>query len=70
MIGQRYQKAELQSTFYRNNFRRMVNALTFTVSTMVIMILVILYLILVKHTPHYYVMTDEGKIISLTKLKK
>lgn len=65
MIGRRHEIAWLQSDFYRVTYRRIILALLLSVSIMMILIGVILYLILVNPSARYFATTTQGKIIPM-----
>jgi hypothetical protein len=69
MLGQRSEKARLQSDFYRNQFHKILRWLIYSVVIMFILIAVIFYLILSKPTSNYYANTTDGKILPMPRAK-
>ncbi len=67
MLGQRQEIARLQSDFYRDQFRKVLHWLLYSVVVMFVLIAAIIYLILVKPTPNYYANTTDGKILDMPK---
>ena len=65
MIGRRHEIAWFQSNFYRDTYRRIIFALLFSVSVMMILIGVILYLILMNPSARYFATTTQGRIIPM-----
>jgi len=69
MLGTRREKARLQSDFYRNQFRKIVSWLMYSIVVMFILIAIIFYLVLSKPTSVYYANTTEGKILNMPPQK-
>jgi hypothetical protein len=65
MQGRKYQLAHLQSDFYRDQFRKIMQRLTYSIVIMFMLIAVILYLILFQPSLRYYANTSDGKILNM-----
>jgi hypothetical protein len=65
MIGARHEIARLQSDFYRNQLRRVLGWLMYSVLIMYILIAVICYLILIQPRQSHYGNTVDGKILPM-----
>lgn len=65
MLGHRYEKAGLQSDFYRDKYRRILRWLTISVFIMFLLILSIIYLILFRGPLSYYANSTDGRIINM-----
>ena len=65
MIGQRQAQASFQSDFYRNVYRKMLNALMVFVVALLLLIVAIVYYVFFQPSPSYYVTTTTGKIIPM-----
>lgn len=69
MLGHRQQIARLQSDFYRNQFRKVLRWLMYSVFIMFILLATIFYLVLSKPTSNYYANTTDGKILPMPRPK-
>jgi hypothetical protein len=65
MIGSRNEIARLQSDFYRDQFRKLVNWLIAAVILMMLLIMAIIYFILFQPTQTYFANTAEGRILDM-----
>lgn len=65
MIGHRYEIARFQSDFYRNNYRKILAALIFSIVVMLGLIAAIIYIVLKQPQSHYYATTTSGQIIPM-----
>lgn len=63
MLGSRHEIARLQSDFYRDQFRKMLRWLVYSIAIIFILIAAIIYLIFVQPPESYYGNTTEGKIL-------
>ena len=69
MLGHRQELARLQSDFYRDEFRKILRWLIYSVIVMFLLIATIFYLVLFKPAPNYYANTTEGKILPMPNPK-
>ena len=67
MLGNRHEKAHLQSDFYRNQYRKFLRFTIVSIFIMFALIGAVIYLILFEPSQPYYASTTEGKIISLSE---
>lgn len=65
MIAPRHEIARLQSDFYRDQFRKMLRWLVYSVFIIFILIAFIIYLILFQPPQTYYGNTSDGKILKM-----
>lgn len=65
LLGQRHEIARLQSDFYRDQYRKMLRLILYSVFIIFALILCIIYLVLFKPVSPYYVNTTDGKILSM-----
>lgn len=70
MLGHRHEIARLQSDFYRDQLRKILRWLLFSVFIMFVMIAAIIYLILAQPSQHYYANTTEGRILPMAATVK
>ena len=69
MLGARHEIARLQSDFYRDQFRKMLRWLVYSVFIIFILIMAIIYLILFQPAESYYGNTSDGKILLMPGAK-
>lgn len=69
MLGARHEIARLQSDFYRDQFRKMLRWLMYSIVIIFVLIAAIIYLILVQPPESYYGNTTEGKILVMPGAK-
>ncbi len=67
MLSNREENARLKSDFYRDKYLGTLRSLLISVSLMVILICVIIYLVLFRALPEYYATTVEGQIIPMVQ---
>lgn len=67
MLGPRHEIARLQSDFYRDQFRKILRWLLYSVFVMFALIAGIIYLILFQPAQRYYANTTEGKILPMPR---
>ena len=67
MKARKIQIARLQSDFYRDQFRKLLNRLFIAIAIIFIQILTILYFIYFEPSRQYYGNTTDGKIIPLSR---
>lgn len=67
MIASRQATARLQSDFYRDQFRRMVRWVMYSLVVVFLLIAFIIYKILVQPSQSYYANTTEGKILLMPR---
>ena len=65
MIAPRHEIAFLQSDFYRDQFRKVLRWLMYSILINMIMILTIIYFVLAQPPRVYYANTTEGKILPM-----
>lgn len=65
MIGDRKQQARFQSTFYRDNYHKVLNGLIYLNILSILVIIAIIYFILFHPATEYYATTPTGKIIPM-----
>lgn len=65
MIGRRSEIAWLQSSFYRDQFRKMVRWLLYAVIIILVLIAAIIYSVLFQPQQDYYANTTEGRILNM-----
>lgn len=65
MIGQRHEKARMQSDFYRDSYYKILKGLMFLVVIMLALILLIIYYVFYKPPAFYYATTTTGQIIPI-----
>lgn len=63
MLGQRHEMARLQSSFYRDQYRKTLRGLMLAIVIIYILIAAIIYLLLFQPSARYYANTTEGKIL-------
>lgn len=69
MLGQRHEIASLQSDFYRNKFRKILNWLVISLFIIFVLIGAIIYFVLFAAPTRYYGDTSEGKILVMPPAK-
>ena len=67
MLSPRSANARLQSDFYRDQYRKILNWLVVAVIIMLLLTCTIIYLILFEPIQKYYANTIEGRILSMPK---
>jgi hypothetical protein len=65
MLGSRHEIPRLQSDFYRDQFRKILCWLMYSVVIILLSIAAIIYLILFQPAQSYYANTSEGKILRM-----
>lgn len=65
MIASRHAIARLQSDFFRDQFRKMLRWVFYSMILMFILIAAIIYFILLEPKQAYYANTQEGKILPM-----
>jgi hypothetical protein len=70
MTADRYAIPRLQSDFYRDQFRRILRWLMFSMATIIALILAIIYLLFLEPLTPYYANTSEGKILVMPPVAK
>jgi len=65
MIAPRHEIARLHSDFYRNQFRKMLRWLIYSIVLVYLLIACILFLLFVQPKQDYYANTPEGKIMPM-----
>lgn len=65
MIANRHEVPRLQSIFYRDSYHKVLNWLLVEACIMLGLIIAILYVVFFEPTPHFYVTTSSGQIMSL-----
>lgn len=65
MLTSREANARLQSDFFRDQFRKVLRWLFYSLALMVVLIGVIVYFILVEPNQAYYANTQEGNIFPM-----
>jgi hypothetical protein len=65
MLSPRSANARLQSDFYRDQYRKVLNWLVVSVVIMLLLTSGIIYLILFQPIQKYYANTVEGRILSM-----
>jgi hypothetical protein len=65
MLGARHDIPRLQSDFYRDQFRKILGWLVYSVVIIFLLIAAIIYLILFQPPQSYYANTSEGKILRM-----
>lgn len=65
MLGQRQERANLQSNFYWLKFRKILHWLIAACAIIYLLIAAIVYCILFAPSQHYYGNTTEGKILTM-----
>lgn len=65
MLSSRSANARLQSDFYRDQYRKILNWLVVSVIIMLLLTCAIIYLILFEPLQKYYANTVEGRILSM-----
>lgn len=65
MLAPRQEIARLQSDFYRDQFRKMLRWLMYSIGIIYILIGVIVYVIVSQPAQRYYGNTTEGKIFEM-----
>jgi len=68
MLASRHAVAGLQSDFFRDQFRKMLRWLFYSVILMFTLIAMIVYFILAEPNQLYYANTQEGKIFAMPKI--
>jgi hypothetical protein len=59
----------MASDFFRDKYRKILGWVTFLIAFIVLLIGVIIYLILFRASPDYFVSTSEGRIIPISAVK-
>lgn len=65
MIANRSDVARLQSDFYRDQFRKMVRWLIYSMVIMMLLVAAIVYCIIFQPTQQFYANTAEGRILTM-----
>lgn len=65
MIGPRHERAQLQSDFYRIQYRKMLRWLIASIAICYVLIAAIFFLVLVQPDKSYYGNTSEGRILPM-----
>ncbi len=69
MLGRKHEIAQLQSDFYRNQFRKTLRWLMVALLIMFALIGIIFYFILASPPQSYYGNTTDGKILPMPGVK-
>lgn len=67
MQGRRHEIAWLQSDFYRDQYRKMLRWLLYSVLIIFALLLVVFYLILFEPSSPYYANTASGRILDMPR---
>lgn len=67
MLGQRHEIARLQSDFYRDQYRKILRWLMWSIFIIFVLVGAIFYCIIFKPSQHYYANTTDGKILEMPK---
>lgn len=65
MLGARHERAQLQSDFYRDQYRKMLRWLIGSMAICYILIVAIFFLVLVQPGKSYYGNTPDGRILPM-----
>jgi len=65
MLASRHATARLQSDFYRDQFRKMLRWIFYSIIVMFLLILGIIYFILLEPPQSYYANTQSGRIFNM-----
>jgi hypothetical protein len=67
MIARRDEITYYQSTFYRENYHKVLTGLIVEAIIILVLIVGILYTTIFRASPHFYVTTTSGQILLLPK---
>ena len=67
MLGARHEIARLQSDFYRDQFRKILRWILYSLLISFLLIAAIIYLILFQPKQTYFSNTTDGKILAMPR---